>query len=59
MEGTPSDHFGYLLLRIEYEIGENERKMISRMQDVIEEILPYMKAVPLPYKRGEIDMLST
>ena len=59
VEGTPNDRFGYPLLRIEYDIGENERKMISRMYDVIEEILHEMKAEPLPYQRGEIDTLGT
>ena len=59
VEGTPNDRFGYPLLRIEYDIGENERKMTSRMYDVIEEILHEMKAEPLPYQRGEIDMLGT
>ena len=59
VEGTPNDRFGYPLLRIEYEIGENERKMISRMYDVVEEILHEMKAEPSPYKRGDIDMPGT
>ncbi|MCY4534364.1 MAG: GMC family oxidoreductase, partial [Bryobacterales bacterium] len=59
VEGTPNDRFGYPLLRIEYDIGENERKMISRMYDVIEEILHEMKAEPLPYHSGEFDILGT
>ena len=59
VDGTPNDRFGYPLLRIEYRIGENERRMISRMYDVTEEILHEMKAEPLPYKRGDIEMLGT
>ena len=59
VDGTPNDRFGYPLLRIEYDIGENERKMISRMYDVTEEILHEIKADPLPYQRGEIEMLGT
>ncbi len=59
VEGMPNDRFGYPLLRIEYDIGENERKMISRMYDVCEEILHEMKAELLPYQRGKIETLGT
>ena len=59
VEGTPNDRFGFPLLRIEYDIGENERKMISRIYDVCEEILHEMKAETLPYQRGEIETLGT
>ena len=59
VDGTPNDRFGYPLLRIEYDIGENERKMVSRMYDVVEEILHGMKAEPLPYERGAIETLGT
>lgn len=59
VEGTPNDRFGYPLIRIEYGIGENERKMISRTYDVVEELLHLMKAEPLPYRRGAIDTPGT
>lgn len=59
VEGMPNDRFGYPLLRIEYDIGENERKMISRMYDVCEEILHEMKGELLPYQRGKIETLGT
>ena len=45
-------------IRIEYKLGENERKMIPRMYDVVEEILHSMKAEPLPYNRGDVDELG-
>ena len=59
VEGTPNDRFGYPTIRIEYDIGENERKMIVRMYDVVEEILHEMKAELLPYERGKIETLGT
>ena len=59
VEGTPDDRFGYPLFRIESEIGENERKMIARTYDVVEEILHEMNAEPLPYERGSIETLGT
>lgn len=58
VEGTESDRFGVPLMRIEYKLGENERKMLPRMYDVVEEIVHEMKAEPLPYQRGDIDPLG-
>ncbi len=59
VEGTPNDRFGVPTIRIEYELGENERKMMPRMYDVVEEILHAMRAEPLPYKRGDLDELGS
>ncbi len=59
VEGTQHDRFGVPTIRIEYKLGENERKMIVRMYDVAEEILHAMKAEPLPYKRGDLDQLGS
>ncbi len=52
------DRFGVPLMRIAYKLGENERKMIDRMYDVVEEMLHAAKAEPLPYNRGDIDTLG-
>ena len=49
------DRFGVPLLKIDYKIGDNERKMVERMYDVVEEIYHEMKAEPLPYVRGALD----
>ena len=59
VEGTPKDRYGVPLFRIEYDIGDNERKMIEAMYDTAEEILHEMKAEVLPYKRGEIDKFGS
>ena len=58
VDGTPPDRFGVPTIRIEYKLGENERKMIRRMYDVVEEILHSMRAEPLPYQRGDLDELG-
>lgn len=58
VEGTKNDRFGVPTMRIEYRLGENERRMIPRMYDAVEEILQAMKAEPLPYKRGDLDELG-
>jgi choline dehydrogenase-like flavoprotein len=56
VEGTPKDRYGVPLPKIEYKIGENERKMIAEMYDTAESILRAAKAEILPFKRGAIDM---
>ena len=58
VDGTPPDRFGVPTIRIEYKLGENERKMLPRMYDVVEEILHSMRAEPLPYQRGDLDELG-
>ncbi len=58
VDGTPNDRFGVPLMRIDYDIGENERKMVDRMYDMVEEIFHEMKVQPLPYKRGDLDELG-
>ena len=45
-------------IRIDYKLGENERKMIPRMYDVVEEVLHSMKAETLPYERESVDELG-
>lgn len=59
VEGTSPDRFGVPTIRIEYKLGESERKMIPRMYDVVEEILHSMRAEPLPYQRGDLDELGS
>jgi choline dehydrogenase-like flavoprotein len=59
VEGTPNDRYGLPIPRIEYDIGENERKMVESMYDTVEGVLHEMKAEVLPYKRGEIDRFGS
>jgi choline dehydrogenase-like flavoprotein len=56
VEGTSPDRFGVPIARIEYKIGENERKMAESMYDRCEEILHSAKAEILPYERGWLDV---
>src|SRR5512140_387113 len=55
VEGTPMDRYGVPIARIEYSIGDNERKMVSEMYDTCEEILKAAGAEPVPYQRGYVD----
>lgn len=55
VEGTPVDRYGLPIARIEYKIGENERKMAAEMFDTAEAILREAKAEILPFERGTLD----
>ncbi|MBL8238038.1 MAG: GMC family oxidoreductase [Bryobacterales bacterium] len=55
VEGTPKDRYGIPISRIEYSIGENERKMLNEMYDMAESVFKGMKAEMVPFERGTID----
>lgn len=56
VEGTANDQYGVPVARIEFKIGENERKMAAEMYDAAEAILRAAKAEVLPFRRGTVDM---
>jgi choline dehydrogenase-like flavoprotein len=56
VEGTPVDRYGVPIARIEYTIGENERRMAQDMYDTAEAILRSAKAEILPFERGALDV---
>lgn len=49
------DRYGVPLLKIDYRIGENERKMAQHMADTMEEIVHAAGGVLVGYKRADID----
>src|SRR3954469_9223896 len=49
------DRYGVPLLKIDYQIGENERKMAVHMADAMEEIVHAAGGVLVGYTRGELD----
>jgi choline dehydrogenase-like flavoprotein len=50
-----TDRYGVPLLKIDYKIGENERKMTGHMADAMEEIVHAAGGVLVGYTRGELD----
>lgn len=50
-----ADRYGVPLLKIDYRIGENERKMAEHMFDTAEEIAKAAGAVLVGYRRGVLD----
>ena len=59
VDGTPNDKYGIPQAKIEYRIGDNERKMIAEMYDTAESIFRAAKAEILPFQRGWIDTLGS
>ncbi len=55
VDGTQKDRYGMPVARIDYKIGDNERKMIGEMYDTVEAMLRAAKAEALPYTRGALD----
>jgi choline dehydrogenase-like flavoprotein len=53
------DRYGVPVARIEYKIGDNERKMASEMYDTAEQILRAAKAEIMPFQRGHIDVAGS
>lgn len=49
------DRYGVPLLKIEYQIGDNEHRMAQEMYDTADQILRSAKAEILPYERGWLD----
>src|SRR5207245_2707314 len=56
VEGTPLDRYGVPIARIEYKIGENERRMTAEMYDTAESILRAAKAEIAPFERHKLDV---
>jgi choline dehydrogenase-like flavoprotein len=59
VQGTPNDKYGVPIARIEYAIGENERKMVAEMYDAAESILRAAKAEIMPFERGWLDNMGS
>jgi choline dehydrogenase-like flavoprotein len=54
-----NDRYGVPLIKIDYRIGENERKMTEHMYDVTEEILKASGAVIVEMQRGSVDRMGS
>jgi choline dehydrogenase-like flavoprotein len=59
VDSTRVDRYGVPLPRIDYRIGENERKMTEHMADTVEEIVKACGGVLVNYRRGELDAMGS
>ena len=55
VDDKQTDRYGVPLLKIDYRIGDNERKMAAHMYDVVEEICRAAKAELVVFERGVLD----
>ena len=53
------DRYGVPLPRIDYRIGENERRMTGHMADTIEEIVKAAGGVLVNYRRAQLDAMGS
>jgi choline dehydrogenase-like flavoprotein len=54
-----NDRYGVPLIRIDYRIGENERKMTEHMYDTAEELIKAAGGVIVDYQRGQLDQMGS
>lgn len=59
VEGTAKDRYGVPIARLEYKIGENERKMVRDMYSAAESILHASKAEIVPYEQNSLDFAGS
>ncbi len=59
VDESQTDRYGVPLMKIDYRIGENERKMAEHMYDTVEEICRAAGALLVGFKRGELDKLGS
>ncbi len=59
VDGTAKDRYGVPVVRIDFKISDNERKMVDEMYDTAESILRAAKAEILPFKRGELALAGS
>ena len=55
VDARRTDRYGVPLARIDYSIGDNERKMAEHMNDFVEELVHEAGGEFVDYRRGELD----
>ena len=59
VDDSRRDRYGVPLPKIDYRIGENERKMTEHMADTVEEVVKAAGGVLVNYRRGELDAMGS
>jgi choline dehydrogenase-like flavoprotein len=59
VDASRVDRYGVPLLKIDYRIGDNERKMTEHMADTVEEIVKAAGGVLVNYERGDLDAMGS
>ena len=58
VDESRTDRYGVPLMKIDYRIRENERKMVEHMNDFVEELVRTAGGELLDYRRGETDKMG-
>jgi len=59
VDPSKTDGYGVPLMKIDYHIRENERKMVAHMGDVVEEMVKTAGGELVDYRRGEMDKMGS
>jgi choline dehydrogenase-like flavoprotein len=59
VDQAKTDKYGVPLLKIDYRIGENERKMTEHMADAVEALAKAAGVELVDYRRGELDAMGS
>ena len=59
VDESRTDRYGVPLMKVDYRIGENERKMAEHMYDTVEEICRAAGAELVAFERGKLDKLGS
>jgi choline dehydrogenase-like flavoprotein len=59
VDESRKDRYGVPVPKIEYRIGDNERKMAEHMADTVEEIVKAAGGVLVNYRRAELDAMGS
>jgi len=54
-----TDRYGLPIAKIEYQIRDNEKKMLGDMYDMAEQVMRAAKAEMLPFERGSVDVAGS
>jgi choline dehydrogenase-like flavoprotein len=58
VDESRTDRYGVPLMKVDYRIRENERKMVEHMNDFVEELVRTAGGELLDYRRGETDKMG-
>jgi choline dehydrogenase-like flavoprotein len=58
VDESRTDRYGVPLMKIDYRIRENERRMVEHMNDFVEELVRTAGGELLDYRRGETDKMG-
>lgn len=59
VDPAKTDKYGVPLLKIDYHIGENEKKMVEHMSDAVEELAKASGVELVAYKRNDLDAMGS